>query len=149
MSPTPLTIAKRSASPPFAIAKRSASPPFQQANDPTQSHTNDIIDLTISDDDDNEDLGGVPSTSTTSIEGSIRNPGIPEMLAELHREYKDLNFPQYEGVLMGNGFVYVGQLVEKRVRWQLQELGFGIGVINLLLSRAERVMRRAEKVKQE
>ena len=132
---------------PPTITKRSASPPLQKANIPTQLRPTDIIDLTISDDDDNEDL--VPSTSTTSIGDGIRYPGIPEMLAELHMEFEYLNFPQYEGVLMENGFVYVSQLVEERVRQQLQDLGLGVGVVNSLLSRAERVIRRTQKLKRE
>jgi len=71
------------------------------------------------------------------------------MLAELHMEFEYLNFPQYEGVLMENGFVYVSQLVEERVRQQLQDLGLGVGVVNSLLSRAERVIRRTQKLKRE
>ena len=62
-------------------------------------------------------------------------------------EFEYLNFPQYEGVLMENGFMYVSQLVEERVRQQLQDLGLGVGVVNSLLSRAEQVIRRTQKLK--
>jgi len=105
----------------------------------------------MSDDDGDEDLGGASNTSTTTIGDGIRYPGIQWMLAELHEEFEDLDFPQYEEVLMRNRFLYVSQLVEdsERVRQQLQDLGFGVGVVNLLVTRAKRMMRRTQKLKQE
>ena len=102
-----------------------------------------VIDLTNSDDGDNDN-----DFDNDDLDG-IRYPGIPGMLAELEREYPNLHFMQYEEILIGNGFMYVGQLVEEEVRRQLEGLGIRIGEINLLLSRAKRIVRRTQKLKQE
>ena len=64
------------------------------------------------------------------------------------REYPVLTFPQYKAVLMENGFAYINQFIRDQVRGQLKALGIPIGVVNLLLSHAERFMRRAQKSKQ-
>ena len=99
---------------------------------------NNNVDLTNSNDDDN-DLDG------------IRYPGIPAMLAELEREFPTLGFTQYEEILIRNGFAYVSQLIEEDldVRQQLGDLGIRMGEINLLLSRAKRIVRRTQKLKEE
>lgn len=142
--------------PPTIVKKRSTSPPLQQVNNSAQPDPTDIIDLTNSDDDnddgyDYDNFVGAryPSIPAMLAEDGIGYPSIPTMLAELHGEYRYLNFPQYQAVLMDNGFLYVSQLIEEQVGLQLQNLGVGIGVVNLLLSRAKRVMRRAQKMKQE
>jgi hypothetical protein len=116
--------------PPPVNVKRSTSTPLA---------THSIIDLTGSDD----------GNSDENDLNDIRYPGIPAMLAELEREYPDLGFTRYEGLLVENGFAYVGQLAEEQVRQQLEDLGIRVGEINLLLSRAKRVMRRTQKLKQE
>lgn len=71
------------------------------------------------------------------------------MLAELALEYPDLRFPDYEGVLASNGFMYVTQLVGEEVREQLQGIGISMVIVNLLMSRAGRVICRTQKLKQE
>lgn len=114
-------------------------PPVMKRSMSTQQAIPFIIDLTNSDDNDSgdDDLDG------------IRYPGIPAMLAELDREYPNLRLTRYEEVLVGNGFAYVSQLAEEGVRRQLEDLGIRVGVINVLLSRVKRVMRRTQKLKQE
>lgn len=129
----PETPPPMSTPPPPTAAKRSPSTPLQQASQPAQS--DQVIDLTNSDDD--EDLEG------------IRYPEIPMILAELHGEYPALRFPEYERELTRNGFVYISQLADERVRKQLEDIGVSTGAINLLLSRAKRLMRRTQKLKQE
>ena len=147
----PDTPPRMSPIPPPVIKKRSTSPPLRQSIDLTESHPVEIIDLTSSDADDNEDLNGAsyPGISMMLAGDGIRYPGIPGMLAELDEEYRSLNFPLYQQILIDNGFAYVSQLVNEQVRQQLQDLGIAIGVVNLLVSRAERVMRRTQKMKQE
>jgi hypothetical protein len=141
--------------PPLAAVKKSPSTSFQQTSHPIQLH--DIIDLTNSDDDiidltDSDDdiinLTDSDNNDNKDPDG-IRYPGIPAMLAELHAEYPVLGFMQYEEVLTGNGFVYISQLVEEQVREQLRDLGICVGVVNLLLAHAERLMRRTQKLKRE
>ena len=38
------------------------------------------------------------------------------ILAELHGKYPALHFPEYERELTRNGFVYISQLADERVR---------------------------------
>lgn len=121
---------------PLTIAKRSPSTPPRKPSHLIQLHHQPIIDLTNSDNDSDKDLD------------DIKYPGIPAMLAELAREYQALGFLQYEHVLMDNGFAYINQLVEGQVRGQLEAVGIPVGVVNLLLSCAERLMRRTQKLKQ-
>lgn len=107
-----------------------------------------IIDLTGSDDDedskdnilDNGGLGGI---------SFAKYPCIHALLTELTRECPELDFMQYEAVLIENGFVYVSQLVGEEVRRQLEHLGIRFGEMNLILSYAERIVRRTQKLKQE
>lgn len=134
------TFLPMSPNPPLTAVKRSPSTPFRQASRSAQPHPGSVIDLTNSDDDDDD--GG-------DTDGILHYPNIPAMLVELHEEYSALNFRQYGEVLLENGFAYVNQLVEEEVRQQLVDLGIPVGVINLLLSRAQRLIRRTEKLKQE
>ena len=128
-----------SPAPPPTVVKRRMSTPPQEISCASQLNPQSIIDLTNSDDDDdNEGPDG------------IQYPDIPVMLNELHGEYPALRFPQYEEILAGNGFVYINQLVEEEeARGQLESIGIPMGVVNLLLSRAGRLMRRTQKLKQE
>lgn len=125
---------------PITVVKRSTSTPSRQSGHLTQLHHQPIIDLTATDSDDDHNYEDLDD---------IRYPGISTMLAELQREYPALTFPRYKAVLTENGFAYINQLIGDKVGGQLEALGIPIGVVNLLLSRAERLMRRAQKLKQE
>ena len=146
---TPETPPPAPPTPPQTMVKRSASTCTQPVIDLTNSDSD--VDLAHSD----SDVDLADPDNNIKYEGEdlddIRYPRILGMLAELEREFPDLNFGQYQGVLIANGFMYVSQLVDEPVRQQLGGLGINIGVINLLLSRAERVMRRTQKstIKQE
>jgi len=72
------------------------------------------------------------------------------MLVELQSELQHLDIMCYEATLTGHGFWYVNQLVGEEPRHQLQdELGFPSRVASQLQSCAARMMRRAQKLKQE
>ena len=133
----PVTPPPMSLAPPPTVVKQSPSTPVQHTSSPVQPHH--IIDLTNSDDDDDDD---------EDLEG-ILYPQIHTLLTELHQEYPDLNFTQYEGVLKRLKLVYISQFVGEQVRERLKGLGVPFGVVNLLFSRAERLMRRTQKLKQE
>lgn len=120
---------------PAVAVKRSSSPPFKRESHPPRQ-PQFIIDLTNSDSDD-EDLD------------DVQYPSIHKMLDELDSEFPLLDLARYELGLAENGFFYVNQLVGEEVRHQLQNgLGIPVGVVNQLLSRTTRVMRRTEKSKQ-
>lgn len=135
-STPPLVVTKRSSSLPLTTVKKEPSTPLPQAGHP-EGYSRTVIDLTNSDTEDDEDFDG------------INYPRVSPMLAELAWEYPDLRFPDYEDVLIDNGFMYVTQLVGGEVREQLRGIGISIGVVNLLMSHAERLVCHTRGLKQE
>lgn len=72
------------------------------------------------------------------------------MLVELNSELPLLNIFQYGLTLAENGFLHVNQLVDEEVGRQLRtDLGIPLGAVIQLQSRAERLMHRTQKLKQE
>ena len=117
--------------------KRDNFSPSQQSSHTPKQPPQLIIDLTNSDSDD-EDLC------------NIHYPTVYNMLVELQSELQHLDIMFYEATLTEHGFWYVDQLVGEEARRQLQdELGFPFRVVDQLQSRAARMMRRAQKLKQE
>lgn len=108
------------------------------AADHTKSTVINIIDLTNSDDHDNNG----------DLSCHIKYPSISTMLVELCTEYLALDFMQFEEVLIVNGFVYVSQIAGEKVEQQLRDLLIPISIINLIFYQAGRLMRCAEKLKQ-
>jgi hypothetical protein len=121
--------------------KRERSTPFKQSSSPRLTidltKSNSVIDLTNSSSDD-EDLGG------------ICYPRIHDMLAELDSELPELGILQYEHILAEDGFLHVNQLVDNATENHLRnELLIPFGVVIQLRHRAERLMRRTQKLKRE
>jgi hypothetical protein len=144
----PVSPLPKSLAPPTVILKKSTTPLLldPHAGHSTQPRPQPIIDLT--DSESVIDLTNSDNDNNTS-DDDIRYPSVSAMLVELDREYPALEFVRYQQVLTGNGFVYVSQLAEERVAEQLRDFWIPVGVINILISRAARLMRRAEKLKQE
>ena len=97
-----------------------------------------VIDLTNFDSDDSGDIR------------DIHYPHIHDMLVELHSELPELRVMAYEHILTEDGFFRVDQLVDDEVENHMRnELLIPFGVVIQLRRRAERLMRRTEKLKQE
>lgn len=119
------------------VVKRSQSTPSEHPSHAFQQ-PRDIIDLTGSDSDDDNNLS------------DVHYPGIHNMLVELDSELPLLGITQYEPILAANGFLHINQLVDEGIEDQLRaELGIPLGVTTQLRNRAERLMRRTQKLKQE
>ena len=72
------------------------------------------------------------------------------MLVELNKELPYLEVLQYEDELTKNGFYYISQLVGGEVGHCLHDdLKIPLRVVIQLQSRASRLMRRTQKLKQE
>jgi hypothetical protein len=120
------------------------SPPLQLSPTPPL-----VIDLTNSDDEVNDRHGDNDDNDQVD---RICYPLIHDMLVELDSELPHLGITRYEHILAEDGFMHVNQLVNDNIEHHLWiELSIPFGIVKQLQSRAERLMRRAQKskVKQE
>jgi hypothetical protein len=75
-------------------------------------------------------------------------PTVGELLAELDESMPALGFTHYEGQLLAAGFGYVHQLVDlPGVHTTLTNLQVPIGVVDEMIKRAQRMVRRVAKSK--
>jgi hypothetical protein len=121
--------------------KRDQSTPFQLSPSPQL-----IIDLTKS----NSTIDLTDSDHDNKVLSIIRYPRIHDLLVELDSELPELRIMQYELRLAEGGFLHANQLVDDEVEDYLQNhLFIPFGVVIQLRRRAERLMRRTQKLKQE
>ena len=75
-------------------------------------------------------------------------PMVSELLAELDESMPALGLARYEEQLLAVGFTYVHQLVDSpAVRTTLLNLEFPIAIVEEIIERAQRMTRRAAKLK--
>ena len=81
-------------------------------------------------------------------ETDITYPTVSELLAELDESMPALGFAQYEDRLLATGFAYVHQLMDTpTIRTALDDLQIPVGVVEEIINRANRMVRRATKSK--
>jgi hypothetical protein len=87
-------------------------------------------------------------TGEVEYDPDIIYPSVNELIAELDELMPVLRFPQYEDRLLTAGFRYVHLIANTpTVRAMLSNLGIPVGIVEEIVDRAGRMMRRAAKSK--
>ena len=100
------------------------------------------------------DVQPAPNHPIINLTGEVENdpdiiyPSVSELIAELDELVLVLRFPQYEDRFLTAGFRYIHLIANTPVvRATLSNLGIPIGIVEEIVDRAGRMMRRVAKSK--